>query len=85
MRELIRTSSYVMTVHAHEEMEADHLTIFDVEHCILTGEIVDRQKDALTGEWKYLVQGQTLAREQALVVAKVGPTGKLVINTVYAF
>lgn len=42
MRELVRTSRYVRTVHGHEEMEADELTFFDVEHCILTGKIVER-------------------------------------------
>ena len=43
MRELVRTSRYVLTVHGHEEMEADQLTVFDVEHCILTGKVVERQ------------------------------------------
>ena len=83
MRELVRTSSYVMTVHGHEEMEADQLTVFDVEHCILTGEIVERQKDPRTGEWKYVVEGDTLAGDRAVAVSKVGATGKLVIITVY--
>ena len=83
MRELVRTSCYVMTVHGHEEMEADQLTVFDVEHCILTGEVVERQKDRRTGEWKYLVEGKTLSGHQAVVTSKVGPTGKLVIITVY--
>ena len=45
MREKIRTRQYVMTVHAEEEMAEDDLTIFDVERCILSGEIVDKQKD----------------------------------------
>jgi len=83
MRELVRTSRYVMTVHGHEEMEADRLTVFDVEHCILTGEIVERQKDLRTGEWKYLVEGETLSGHRAVVVSTVGATGKLVIITVY--
>lgn len=83
MRELVRTSHYIMTVHGHEEMEADQLTVFDVEHCILTGDIVERQKDRRTGEWKYLVEGKTLSGHQAIVVSRVGPTGKLVIITVY--
>lgn len=84
MHELVRTSRYVMTIHAVEEMEADGLTLFDVEHCILSGKIVERQKDRKTDEWKYLVEGQTLADDKAVVVAKIAPTGKLVILTVYA-
>jgi hypothetical protein len=83
MRELVRTSRYVMTVHGHEEMEADRLSVFDVEHCILTGEIIERQKDHRSGEWKYLVEGRTLNGDQAIVVSKIGPTGKIVVLTVY--
>jgi hypothetical protein len=83
MRELVRTSGYVMTAHGVEEMEADELTVFDLEHCILTGRIIERQKDRGTGEWKYLIRGKTLGDDTAVVVAKIGPTGKLVMITVY--
>jgi hypothetical protein len=57
MRERIRTRHYVMTLHAEEEMDEDGLTIFDVERGILTGKIIERQKDHNLGDWKYLVQG----------------------------
>lgn len=60
MREKIRSLEYVMTIHAEEEMENDALSIFDVENAVLTGEIVERQKDIETGEWKYLLAGKTL-------------------------
>jgi len=50
MRDKVRNCQYVMTLHAEEEMSDDELTIFDVERGILTGEIVERQKDAQTGE-----------------------------------
>lgn len=83
MRERVRTSEYVMTLHAEEEMEADGLTVFDVERCILTGRIVQRQKDRLTGEWKYVIRGQTTEEARATVVAKLGPTGKVVVVTVF--
>jgi hypothetical protein len=59
-REKVRNCQYVMTLHAEEEMNDDELTIFDVERAILTGEIVERQKDQATAEWKYLVSGKTL-------------------------
>ena len=72
-----------MTTHGVEEMETDGLTLFDLEHCILTGQIVERQKDPGTGEWKYLIQGKTLGGDTAVVVSKIGPTGKLVMITVY--
>lgn len=83
MREKIRSLEYVMTVHAEEEMENDNLSIFDVESGLLTGEIVERQKDIETVEWKYLVGGKTLDDEDIIVVAKISPTDKLVIITVY--
>ena len=85
MRELVRTSQYVVTVHGVEEMEADGLTVFHIEHCILTGEVVERQTDRRTRERKYLIRGKTLTGEKAAVVAKIGPRGKLVIVTTYLF
>jgi len=60
IQEKVRIRQYVMTLHAEEEMDHDGLTIFDIEHGLLTGEIIERQKDQKTGEWKYLVEGQTL-------------------------
>jgi hypothetical protein len=84
MRERIRTRQYVMTIHAEEEMVDDGLSIFDVEHVVLSGGIIERQKDQDTAEWKYLVEGETIAGDLAVVVAKIGATNKLVVITVYA-
>ncbi len=83
MREKIRTHQYVMTLHAEEEMNNDALTVYDVERCILTGEILERQKDKETSEWKYRIRGKTVNADAVEVVAKLSPTGKLVIITVY--
>ena len=83
LRELVRTSQYVMTLHAEEEMEADGLNIFDIERSILTGQVVERQKDRVTGEWKYVIHGETTEAAPAAVVAKLGPTGKAVVLTVF--
>ena len=84
MREKIRLRQYVMTIHADEEMDDDGLTIFDVENAILTGEIVERQKDRETKEAKYLVRGQSLnGADFLVVVTKFGFVGKLIILTVY--
>ena len=82
-REKVRTLDYVMTIHAEEEMEDDDISILDVEHVILTGEIIERQQDQETGEWKYLIAGNTLADDPIIVVAKLALTGTLVIITVY--
>lgn len=82
-RESVRTGCYVLTVHAADEIEADGLNVYDVEHCVLSGRIVEKQRDRASKEWKYLVEGRTLSRAKAVVVAKIGSTGKLVIITVY--
>jgi hypothetical protein len=83
MRDKIRSCQYVMTVHAEEEMDNDCLTIYDVERCILTGKITERQKDKVTAEWKYRINGRSLSGKEIEVIAKLSPTGKLVIITVY--
>ncbi len=83
MREKIRTRQYVMTIHAEEEMNNDGLTIFDVERAVLTGKIIERQKDHHTEEWKYLIAGSAIDERLIIVVAKLSVTDKLVIITVY--
>jgi hypothetical protein len=72
-----------MTLHAEEEMSDDELSIFDLERCILTGAISERQKDKETGEWKYLIEGQSVTNSRIVVVVKISPTGKLVFITTY--
>ena len=72
-----------MTIHAEEEMDDDGLSIFDVERAILTGDIIERQRDRETEEWKYLVRGQTIEGVSIVVVTKLSPTGKMVIITVF--
>jgi hypothetical protein len=83
MREKIRNREYIMTIHGEEEMDNDSLSIFDVERCILTGKILERQRDKVSAEWKYRINGKALAGGEVEVVAKLSPTGKLVIITVY--
>lgn len=83
MREKVRRREYVMTHHARKEMNDDGLTIYDVERGILTGKILERQQDGVTAEWKYCVRGETFEGSEVEVVAKLSPTGKLVIITVY--
>ena len=83
IQQKVRTLEYVMSIHAEEEMDDDGLTIFDVEHILLTGEIIERQKDHRTGEWKYLVEGQSQGSDVVIIVTKLSLTGKLVIITIY--
>ncbi len=65
-------------------MVADNLTIHDVEHAILTGEIVEQQEDTVTSEWKYCMRGRAVDGDHVEVVAKISPGGRVVIITVYA-
>ncbi|MCU7837580.1 MAG: DUF4258 domain-containing protein [gamma proteobacterium symbiont of Taylorina sp.] len=83
VREYVRSKQYIMTTHAEEEVSDDELTIYDVEHVIFTGKIIERQKDKIQAEWKYLIQGNTLIGDIATVVAKISITSKLVIITVF--
>jgi hypothetical protein len=83
MRDKIRKREYIMSNHAEEEMNDDDLSIFDVEACVLTGKILERQKDKVTAEWKYRINGQSLSGGEVELVVKLSPTGKLVIITVY--
>jgi hypothetical protein len=82
-REKIRRRQYVMTVHAEEEMDDDGLTILDVESTVLTGRIVERQRDLRTREWKYVVSGTGIDGRPAGIVGKLSAAGRLVILTTY--
>ncbi len=83
IRDKVRLRQYIMTLHAEEEMSDDDLSIFDLERCILTGKIIERQKDRETGEWKYLVEGESITSGKIVVVVKISLTGKLVFITTY--
>ena len=83
MRDRIRTRCFVVTLHAEEEMADDDISVYDVEHAVLEGKIIERQKDVQRGEWKYLIRGRPFVGDDIVVVVKLGPTGKLIIITVY--
>ena len=64
-------------------MDDEGLSIFDLESVVLTGEIVEQQRDRRTREQKYVIRGRTLGGSAASVVAKFGPTGRAVLITIY--
>jgi len=72
-----------MTIHAIEEMYEDELTVDDVECAILPGEILERQRDIVTGEPKYRIRGVSLGGEEMEVITKHSLTGRIVVITVY--
>jgi hypothetical protein len=53
------------------------------ENIILTGTVVETQRDAASRERKYVVRGETLDGEAACSVVKIGPAGRLVIITAW--
>ena len=60
IRELIRSLKYVVSLHASEELEDDNLSILDFENIVLTGQIIERQRDRNTQEVKCVVSGSRL-------------------------
>ena len=83
IRDLIRSLKYVVTAHASEELEDDSLSILDLENIVLTGKIIERQRDGETQEVKCVISGVTLDGVAAEVVGKIGASGRLIIITVY--
>ena len=84
IREKVRTREYIISIHADDEMDDDDIDVYNVEHVLLTGSLIERQKDRETHEWKYLIEGQSRDQERnIIVVVKLTPTGKLVWLTVY--
>lgn len=83
LRDLIRSLNYVISVHAAEALDDDDLTILDLENIIFTGEIIERQRDRQTRAVKCVICGFTLDNLKAETIVKIGPTGRLVVITVY--
>ena len=48
-----------------------------------SGRIIERQQDSTSGEYKYVILGETTAGHLAAVVTKIGPSGKLVFITAW--
>ena len=83
VRDLVRRLNYVVSLHAAEELEDDNLTILDLENIILTGGIIERQKDRKTRQAKILIRGQILDGREGEAVVKVNISGFLYVITVY--
>jgi len=82
-RRAIRADPYEFTYHGLDEMEQDRLTVLDVESCVLTGLIVERQRDRRTWEWKYVIEGRAADAREIAVVVKALAEGKMLLLTVY--
>jgi len=82
-RDCVRSGKLVVTQHAFEEMNDDDLLQVDIEHCILVGEIIERQWDEQWHEWKYVVNGESADGEIIEVVLKSGHSSNAVVITTY--
>jgi hypothetical protein len=82
-RDLVRARNYVVSYHAAEELEDDNLSILDLENIVLTGQVIERQRDPRTAEGKHVIGGRACDSREAETVVKIGFTGALVFITVY--
>jgi uncharacterized protein DUF4258 len=83
LRAKIRDGLLLIPFHAATELDDDEISVLDVEQIILSGDIVQTQRDPRTRERKYVIRGNTLAREAACCVVKIGPTGYVVLITTW--
>jgi hypothetical protein len=83
IQEHIRQGEYLLTDHARDEMDEDDFTLYDLEQGILSGTIVERQRDRVTQEAKYRIQGTAIDSREMEIIVKFSFTGRLVIITVY--
>ena len=81
-RALVRDAKYYMTTHGQAAMYDDELTLVEVENVIVTGGILERQRDDRSGEFKYRIRA-ALAGGDVEAVFKFAPDGRLAIITVY--
>jgi len=51
-------------------MADDELSVLDLERVLLTGDIIQRQRDQKGGEWKYLVRGKPTGGVDVVVVTR---------------
>ena len=72
-----------MSFHARQELEEDSLWITDLESSVLTGAIIERQRDRSTDEWKYVIEGRAPDGLEVTVVAKWDAVDRMVIVTVF--
>ena len=82
IRNNVRTEAYDLTIHARDEMEADNLTLSDVENAILSGQIRRRERDFLQ-RTKYVIEGVSLDGRPVGVVGRFTETDFFLIITVY--
>lgn len=69
-RTAVREERYEVSTHAFTELDPDGLTVLDLERAVLTGRIVERQREMTTGEKKYVIEGRADDGLEVTVVVK---------------
>jgi Domain of unknown function (DUF4258) len=83
IRRKILLRDYDLTIHAIEEMAEDDFDILDIEHAVLTGQVVRRHKHDPRGI-KYTIQGLSADGEKLVgIVDRFHGTDRFLIITVY--
>ena len=67
-----------------DELHEDGFTSLDLESGVLTGTIVQRQRDRRTGERKFVIRGKAIDGRCITVVAKLPDPDTIIVLTVYA-
>ncbi len=83
MRDCVRNGRLTLPLHALDAMFDDGLLPSDLEHCILIGEITERQWDEVWQDWKYVIEGTCTDLRAIEVVARLGKNADTVVITVY--
>ena len=83
MRKCVIEGKVIFPFYSLAALDQDLLNRDDVRHCILFGEIVERQWDRTYNEYKYIIAGSSEDGREIEVVAKLRQIGDTVIITVY--
>jgi Domain of unknown function (DUF4258) len=67
----IRQGDYLLTDHVRDEMDEDDFSLYDLELGILSGTIVERQRDRVTREAKYRIHGTAIDDREMEIIVKL--------------
>ncbi|MEK7746129.1 MAG: DUF4258 domain-containing protein [Elusimicrobiota bacterium] len=83
LRRKIVSANYELTHHAKEEAASDDLDTEDLESIILTGRIVKTMTKDARGP-RFVAAGLTRDKQEAEIVCRILPSGRMRIITVYS-
>ena len=81
-RRKIVTGKYELTQHAKDEAAEDELDVEDIENIVLFGKIARTLTKDPRGK-RYVILGLSARKNEAEVVCRILPSGKMRIITVY--